>query len=278
MLKSSLPILDNPARAVLLHDGVVWPEGLFPSHSLDVKIFAPSYKLKSFWVIRGLTMPERLRLHQLLLYMDPLLAGLSPCGLLPFEDSLSPEVYTSFFCQLWGASVGGLDMVDAEEVCGDDRVEEDFSKEETDSGECKLEEKGKMQCDDSMTVSVTASSATSGPDTASTSIPPVQQSITPWRFKDIGFIVGRDDYTQLTDEDTVTSLASEEIICCSWRNGNTLEDHKMGPAPKSDPGPPFAVGQVIMCDVPGHPLRGDPIQSVLQRGFVLEAENPRYMI
>ncbi len=58
VLKSFLPILDNPARAVLLHDGVVRPQGLFPSCSPDMNIFAPSYKLKSFGVIWGLTMPE----------------------------------------------------------------------------------------------------------------------------------------------------------------------------------------------------------------------------
>ncbi len=31
VFKSSPPVLVNPARAVLLHEGVAWPEGLLPS-------------------------------------------------------------------------------------------------------------------------------------------------------------------------------------------------------------------------------------------------------
>ena len=55
-----------------------------------------------------LTLSEQFRLHQLPLHFDPLLAGLRPDRHLPFEDALSPEVYTSIFCQLWGAPAGGV--------------------------------------------------------------------------------------------------------------------------------------------------------------------------
>jgi hypothetical protein len=91
VLKSSLPVLVNLARAVLLHEDVVRPEGLLPSQSPDMQIYAPSYKLRNCWVLRTLTLPEGLRLHQLPLYMDPLLSSLSPHGLLPFKDSLCQQ-------------------------------------------------------------------------------------------------------------------------------------------------------------------------------------------
>jgi hypothetical protein len=90
--KSSLPVLVNPARAVLLHNGIAQPEGMLPSWSPDILVYAPLYKLRDCWMVRGLTSPERLRLHQVPIHMDPLLAGLSPCGHLPFKDSTSPEV------------------------------------------------------------------------------------------------------------------------------------------------------------------------------------------
>ncbi len=57
-----------------------------------------------------------------------------------------------------------------------------------------------------------------------------------------------------------------------------LEGHKRGPPPRSNAGPPFVVGHVIMCDVPGCLYGLDPGQNLLQRGFVLEAEDPRYKI
>ncbi len=57
-----------------------------------------------------------------------------------------------------------------------------------------------------------------------------------------------------------------------------VEPNEVGPSPKKNPGPPFAVGHVILCDVPGHLSGLDPRISVLQRGFVMEAEDPRYRI
>jgi hypothetical protein len=130
-----------------------------------------------------------------------------------------------------------------------------------------------------MTASVTVtalSGALSGPDTSSSPM----QDTTPREFEDIEFIVGKDNNTRLTNEDTITSLVSEETICCSWCNGDTmLEPHKLGPAPGSNPGPPFAVGNVMLCDNISGLLYGrDPGQSVLQWGFVLEAEDARYKI
>ncbi len=92
--------------------------------------------------------------------------------------------------------------------------------------------KSAQELDDSMMafVTVTAfSGALSGPDTLSS---PAQHT-TPWEFEDIKLIISKDNNTRLTYKDTITSLASEEMICCSWRNGDTtLEPHKLGPAPR----------------------------------------------
>jgi hypothetical protein len=144
-------------------------------------------------------------------------------------------------------------------------------------GEVKILKSAKV-LDGSMMVSVTVtalSGALSGPDTLSS---PAQDT-TPWEFEDIKFIVGKDDNTCLTDEDTITSLASEEMVCCSWHNGDTmLEPHELGPSPRSNPGPPIAVGNVIVCDVPGRLYGGDPVRSMLQRGFVMEGKDPRCKI
>jgi hypothetical protein len=85
VLNSSLPVLVNLSRAVLLHEGVALPRELLPSPSPELQIYAPSYKLRDCWVLRTLTLPERLRLHQLPLHMDSLLAGLSPRGLYPLK-------------------------------------------------------------------------------------------------------------------------------------------------------------------------------------------------
>jgi hypothetical protein len=97
------------------------------------------------------------------------------------------------------------------------------------------------------------------------------ESVTKERHQDWVHKLKRDNNrAQLTDEDTVTSddtseasLAYAETVC---RKGRTcegcglqlcsscgVEDHKRGPALKLNPGPPFAVGEVIIVDVPGHP-------------------------
>jgi hypothetical protein len=50
-----------------------------------------------------------------------------------------------------------------------------------------------------------------------------------------------------------------------------VEEHERGPALKLNPGPPFAVGDVIIVDVPGHP-------PGRQQAFVMNADHPRYRI
>jgi hypothetical protein len=106
----------------------------------------------------------------------------------------------------------------------------------------------------------------------------------------------REAGSRLTNEDTVTSSTSidtlllastKDTVCRGWRTGDPvlLEDYEIGPPPRFNTGPLFAVGEVIMCNVPGHPLgvgyiSGHPhgIPNGLQRSFVLQAKHPRYQI
>jgi hypothetical protein len=41
--QDSVPPLTNPSQAVLLHKGVLRPEGLLPCHSLDIVVYVPLY-------------------------------------------------------------------------------------------------------------------------------------------------------------------------------------------------------------------------------------------
>ena len=69
----------------------------------------------------------------------------------------------------------------------------------------------------------------------------------------------------LTDEDTVTSCASEETL----RGCGGVEKHERGGPIVLRAGPPFTVGDVIRADVGKHGL---------QRAFVLRADHPRYQL
>jgi hypothetical protein len=90
-----------------------------------------------------------------------------------------------------------------------------------------------------------------------------------------------DENTVTSDDTSDASLASAKTVC---RKGRTcegcglplcslcgVEEHKRGPVLKLNPGPPFAVGDVIKVDVPGHP-------PGRQQAFVMNAEHPRYQI
>ena len=59
------------------------------------------------WVARPLSIFERLWFHQLFLLFDSLLSGLELDKILPFEDSLAPDLFTLIFHQLWGVFGGG---------------------------------------------------------------------------------------------------------------------------------------------------------------------------
>jgi hypothetical protein len=108
-------------------------------------------------------------------------------------------------------------------------------------------------------------------------------------------VEGSETGSRLIDEDTVLSststdslfLAYANTVCRGWRTGDPilLEDHEIGPPPRFNPGHPFAVGEVIMCDIPGHPHgvcyipgHSHGVPNGLWRGFVLQSKHPRYQI
>jgi hypothetical protein len=114
-----------------------------------------------------------------------------------------------------------------------------------------------------------------GPDTPAQPETTTKVRLQDWFHK----LEGDDNRSRLTDEDTITSadtssasLASVEMVCRMRRtcggcglplcSSCGVEEHKRGSALKLNPGPPFAIGDMIIVDVPGHP----PGQ---QRAFVL---------
>jgi hypothetical protein len=80
-----------------------------------------------------------------------------------------------------------------------------------------------------------------------------------WQF-DFGDGLGGDKFgigkstDSRTDDDTLTSIASEETLRCQGAGAVrhcSLEEHKVGPL-VMNPGPPFAVGTVINCNIGDH--------------------------
>ena len=100
------------------------------------------------WTVRALTLQETLRLFQMPLGMDPLLAGLNPGHRLPFVDQPSPDLFTSFFRQLWGDDGGGSGEVEGEGEKEDEGNEEEngdqygHMKSYVDMNSYEKEEKG----------------------------------------------------------------------------------------------------------------------------------------
>jgi len=97
--------------------------------SRAVLLQIPSPWLMDRWTVRALTLQETLCLFQMPLGMDPLLAGFNPGHRLPFVDQPSPDLFTSFFRQLWGDNGGGLGDIEGEEE------EEEEKNEYEDNGD-----------------------------------------------------------------------------------------------------------------------------------------------
>ena len=88
-----------------------------------------------------------------------------------------------------------------------------------------------------------------------------------------------EDDSLLKDEDTVTSVASEATLCRGGAGWDAdCEEHKFGPSPATNPGPPFKVGDIVLCDIPGKLWGVDPKINCLQRGFIMQADDPNYKI
>jgi hypothetical protein len=163
-----------------------------------------------------------------------------------------------------------VDLLGVEDDILGGRNEDDIKKEMLEEEEVSNHCVHSCGGDDSMTASMTI---LSGPDTSS---PPIDASVCE---QDLDYRVGQEDGSLLTDEDTVTSVASEPTLC---RGGAVrdadLEEHKFGPSPATNPGPPFKVGDVILCDIPGQLWGMDPKINWLQRGFIMQADDPNYKI
>ncbi len=74
VLQDSIPPLTNPAQAVLIHNGILRPEGLLPCHVLDIGVYAPLSRMPGRWAVQSLTFEKKLRIYQMPLNMDPVLA------------------------------------------------------------------------------------------------------------------------------------------------------------------------------------------------------------
>ena len=82
--------------------------------------------------------------------------------------------------------------------------------------------------------------------------------------------IGIAELDQLSDGSSETSLASAETV--RWQHATKHDpelDMERGPPLQFEPGPPFAVGHIIMCD---------PAGCGLQPGLVLRADHPSYLL
>ncbi len=119
VLKSTIPELLDPPCKVLWHDDVVLAAGLFPCLMPGARVYCPSHFFPTKWIARPLSTIELLRLYQLPFSLDAWLGGLEPAKGLPFEDSPTPDLFTSIFRQLWGVIRGGLGGEGEEEKVND---------------------------------------------------------------------------------------------------------------------------------------------------------------
>ena len=117
----------------------------------------------------------------------------------------------------------------------------------------------------------------SGPDTSFSPMVSCNQELD-WEL-DLNIVSRKQDGSLLTDKDIVTSIASKATLCWGGKfvDGD-FEEHEFGPNPDQNPGPPFKVVDIILCDIPGQLWGMDPTINCLQRGFVMQAEEPNYKI
>ena len=279
VLKSTIPELLDPPCKVLWHDDVVLAAGLFPCLMPGARVYCPLHFFPTKWIERPLSTIKLLRLYQLPLSLDAWLGGLEPAKGLPFEDLPAPDLFTSIFHQLWGVIGGGLGGEGEEEKVSDpnksekgEDVEEEEEEMRTRTQECvpvcrrRFEEEEEEMCTPHkpkrvMTVERPDIHLVEEGGGASK-----EGGVWQFDFGDgFGCGAGTKNADPLTDEDTVTSCASEATL----RGRGGVEEHERGGPVVLNLGPPFAVGDVIMSDVGKHGL---------QRAFVLRADHPRYQL
>jgi hypothetical protein len=284
VLKTTIPELINPPRNVLWHEDVVLAAGLFPCLLPGARVYCPLYFFPTKWIARPLSTIKLLRLYQLPLSLDPFLSGLEPAKGLLFEDSPAPDLFTSIFHQLWGVIGGGLGLDlkleeanepnklgEGEEVEGEEVVEN--SKNLQPAPQFSVNPADKLACppcksEGAMTVTARPEIYLVEDAKASKEGSGARKEGGIWQFDfgdGFGCGAGTKNADPLTDEDTVTSCASEETL---HRCGGVEEHERVGLILYKF-GPPFAVGDVIVSDVGKHGL---------QRAFVLRADHPRYQL
>jgi hypothetical protein len=292
--RSSIPDVAAPPQKVLWHLDAVLGEGLFPCSRPQSVVSCPSHFFPWHWIRRPLSLPELLWLYQLPLSMDSLLRALSPHQGLPFEDSPHPDLFVSIFQQLWGVNGGGVDSdkvsVETPNCVGMEGDEEGITvgepleneegnpleKGEDDTKEVEMEgEEVGMEGD--MVATLVASLQTP-PCVMTATMLETQADVSrdkPLRHIDLGdtFV---DLEEGLTDEDTVTSAASKEILQggSSVTTQGDLEPHEIGGV-LFNPAPPFPVGDIILYDSGcGHDANG----RRQLRAFVIKSDHPRYQL
>ena len=230
--------------------------------------------------------------------MDAFLADLHPDLLLPYEDLAPPGLFTSVLHQLWGVVRGGSALEEGrsvvsalEEVEVDEErsveeeeveVEEERSVEEVPIG--SLDPSAKPWCPASTTALDVTPAQRMTATTLDIQLVDYDEDVREggkeaehcWQF-DFGDGLGGDKFgigkgaDSRTDDDTLTSMASEETLRCRGAcigRHSFLEEHEVGSL-VMNPGPPFAVGTVIKCDIGDHGH---------QRAFVLESDHPCYKL
>ncbi len=114
VLLALAPIMDLSTQ-VRWHENILLSCGLFPRQRPWALVYCPCYRLPpGKLVVRPLTLHKMLRLYQLPLSMDALLAELDPDLPLPYEDLAPLGLFTSILRQLWGVVGGGSTSVLAE--------------------------------------------------------------------------------------------------------------------------------------------------------------------
>jgi hypothetical protein len=230
--RSSVPVVDDPPRSVLWHLDTVLGEGLFPCTRPRSLVYCPSHFFPGQWIRRSLKLPELLRLYRLPLTLDPLWSECDPAHGLPFEDAPAPDVFISIFRQLWGVCGGlALGPVSVETPnCVGGKIDS-----------VALEDSLTVELDDSLAVEVEEENwgvetvvkakraAGAGPPTPPPSMMTADTGLetqgsagvevigppATWQF-DFSNSFG-DSFGSLTDEDTVTSMASKETLAWSSR-------------------------------------------------------------
>ncbi len=172
-------------------------------------------------------MPELLRLYRLPLSLDPLWRDLDPERGLLFEDAPAPDVFVSIFRQFWGGCGGlvlgpvSVETPNCGEVeIGKDSVELEDSLEAEENWDVEKDVETKSKCCDAYATKCRAAGA--GPPTLSPSIMTANTGLETQgsmgveviRSLDFGDSFGN-LFGGLTDEDTVTSMASKMTLAWS---------------------------------------------------------------